>query len=167
MIVVVVGQTFEGELAPAPVDKTPQRQAPAVVKNPDATLGLLRDAQKQVRFPLLVPTVLERASFPDRSTPIRVYKIAGRPAVRLVLTNGVLDYWGIQMTSWRDAPILGEPNETVALGGRRFELHYAGPKLHMVVLRERGATYWVVNTLLNSLSNETMLAVAKGLKPLR
>jgi hypothetical protein len=36
----------------------------------------------------------------------------------------------------------------------------------MVVLRDRGATYWVVNTLLNSLSNETMLAIARGLRPL-
>ena len=36
----------------------------------------------------------------------------------------------------------------------------------MVVLRAHGATYWVVNTLLDSLSNETMLAIAKGLKPL-
>jgi hypothetical protein len=36
----------------------------------------------------------------------------------------------------------------------------------MVVLRDRGATYWVVNTLVNSLSNETMLAIAKGLRPL-
>jgi hypothetical protein len=167
MTVVVVGQTFDGEIAPAPVDKTPKRQAPAVVTNPDATLGLVREAQKQVRFPLLVPTVLERASFPDRRTPVRVYKVAGRPAVRLVFTNGGgLEYWGIQMTSWRDAPILKDPNETVTLGGRRFELHYSGPKLHMVVLRRRGAAYWVVNTLDNALSNETMLAVAKGLKPL-
>ena len=28
------------------------------------------------------------------------------------------------------------------------------------------STYWVVNTLLDSLSNETMIAVAKGLQPL-
>jgi hypothetical protein len=34
----------------------------------------------------------------------------------------------------------------------------------MVVLRQNGATYWVVNTLLDSLSNETMLAIAKGLR---
>ena len=33
----------------------------------------------------------------------------------------------------------------------------------MVVLRRRGATYWVVNTVLDRLSNETMLAIAKGL----
>jgi hypothetical protein len=36
----------------------------------------------------------------------------------------------------------------------------------MVVLRQGGATYWVVNSLLDSLSNETMLAIAKGLKPI-
>jgi hypothetical protein len=36
----------------------------------------------------------------------------------------------------------------------------------MVVLRENGGTYWVVNTLLDSLSNETMLAIARGLHPL-
>jgi len=39
--------------------------------------------------------------------------------------------------------------------------------LRMVVLRQGGATYWVVNTLLDSLSNETMIAIAKGLKPLK
>ena len=36
----------------------------------------------------------------------------------------------------------------------------------MIVLRSHGATYWVVNSLLDALSNETMIAVAKGLKPL-
>ena len=55
----------------------------------------------------------------------------------------------------------------ILIGGRRFELHYAGPKLHMVVLREGGATYWVVNSVLDALSNETMLEIAKGLKPLK
>jgi hypothetical protein len=37
----------------------------------------------------------------------------------------------------------------------------------MVVLRRGNATYWVVNTLRDELSNETMLAIAKGLVPLR
>ena len=36
----------------------------------------------------------------------------------------------------------------------------------MVVLRTPKASYWVVNTLLDRLSNETMLAIAKGLRPL-
>ena len=36
----------------------------------------------------------------------------------------------------------------------------------MVVLHRGNAIYWVVNSLLNNLSNETMIAIAKGLKPL-
>jgi hypothetical protein len=51
------------------------------------------------------------------------------------------------------------------LGGREFQLYYSGPHLHMVVLRAGKTSYWVVNTLLDSLSNETMIAIAKGLKP--
>ena len=50
--------------------------------------------------------------------------------------------------------------------GRRLELHYSGPKLRMVVVRRGKATYWVTNTLVNGLSNETMIAIAKGLRPL-
>jgi hypothetical protein len=36
----------------------------------------------------------------------------------------------------------------------------------MVVLRQRRASYWVVNTLRDELSNETMLAIAKSLTPI-
>ena len=36
----------------------------------------------------------------------------------------------------------------------------------LVVLNANGASYWVVNSLTDELSNETMLAIAKGLKPL-
>ena len=38
--------------------------------------------------------------------------------------------------------------------------------IHMIVLRRGNASYWVVNTLRDELSNETMLAIAKGLEPL-
>ena len=37
----------------------------------------------------------------------------------------------------------------------------------MVVLRDGDRSYWVVNTLNDDLSNETMLAIARGLKPLK
>ncbi|MGH3131452.1 MAG: LCP family protein, partial [Gaiellaceae bacterium] len=166
LLVVVVGQTFNGSLAPTPVDKTPARQEAAVVKNPDAALAILLSARRQVPFPLQVPTVIEKTSFLDRRTPMRVYRVGGRRAVRLVFSTGASEFWGVQMTDWDEAPILSQPNTVVKAKGRRYELHYSGPKLHMVVLREGGATYWVVNTVLNSLSNETMLAIAKGLRPL-
>jgi hypothetical protein len=36
----------------------------------------------------------------------------------------------------------------------------------MVALRTPKATYWVVNTILNQLSNSTMIAIAESLKPM-
>ena len=86
--------------------------------------------------------------------------------MRLVFRTGGGQFWGIEETNWTDAPVLGDRSFRHDLGGREFELYYAGSHLHMVVLHANGATYWVVNTLLDDLSNETMLAIAKGLKPL-
>ncbi len=170
LLTVIVGQTFHGTLAEAPVDKTPQRQAPNVVPGADASLALLRERERKVPFTVMVPTVLERSSWIDRERPVRLYRIdpdGEHKTIRLTYRTGANEYWGVQMTDWEDAPILTERNFVRSIGGRRYELHYTGPKLHMVVLRQGGATYWVVNTLLDSLSNETMLAIAKGLKPIR
>ena len=87
-------------------------------------------------------------------------------AVRLVFKTGANAFWGIEETNFPDAPVLSDTSFRHDLGGREFDLYYSGSKLHMVVLHANGATYWVVNTLLDDLSNETMLAIAKGLKPL-
>jgi hypothetical protein len=69
------------------------------------------------------------------------------------------------MTSWKDAPVLSDKSHTRRIGGRVYDLYYDGPKLHMVVLKTPQANYWVINTLLDRMSNETMLAIAKGLRP--
>ena len=169
LLTVIVGQTFHGTLAEAPVDKTPQRQAPNVSPGADASLAYLRERAPKVPFKVMVPTVLERSSLIDRERPVRMYRIdpeGEHKTIRLTYRTGASRYWGIQMTDWEDAPVLSERNFVRSIGGRRYELHYVGPKLHMVVLRQGGASYWVVNTLLDELSNETMLAIAKGLKPL-
>jgi LCP family protein required for cell wall assembly len=169
LVTVIVGQTFHGTLAEAPVDKTPQRQPPNVAPGADASLAYLRERAKKVPFKLMVPTVLERSSWIDRERPVRMYRIdpdGEHKTIRLTFRTGASRYWGVQMTDWEDAPVLSERNFVRSIGGRRYELHYVGPKLHMVVLRQGGASYWVVNTLLDELSNETMLAIAKGLKPL-
>ena len=65
-----------------------------------------------------------------------------------------------------DPPILDDKSFQHAIKGREFQLYYTGSHLHMVVLRVHDRSYWVVNTLLDSLSNETMFAIAKGLRPL-
>jgi LCP family protein required for cell wall assembly len=169
LLTVIVGQTFHGTLAEAPVDKTPQRQPPNVAPGIDASVAFLREREPKIPFPVMVPTVIERSSWIDRERPVRMYRIdpeGEHKAIRLTYRTGANEYWGVQMTDWEEAPVLSERNFVRSIGGRRYELHYTGPKLHMVVLRQGGATYWVVNTLLDTLSNETMLAIAKGLRPL-
>ncbi|HWL33535.1 MAG TPA: LCP family protein [Gaiellaceae bacterium] len=169
MLTIIVGQTFHGTLAEAPVDKTPQRQPANVTPGADASLAYLRERAPKVPFKVMVPTVLERSSWIDSEKPVRMYRIdpdGKHKTIRLTYRTGASRYWGVQMTDWEEAPVLSERNFVRSIGGRRYELHYVGPKLHMVVLRQGGASYWVVNTLLDELSNETMLAIAKGLKPL-
>jgi LCP family protein required for cell wall assembly len=170
MLAAVVGQTFHGRLASAPVDQTPQRQ-PASVTTYGATdaVGLLRDWRRRIDFPMMVPTKIADGSSLDPERPMRVYRIdpdGKHKAIRLSYRLGTNEYWGVEMTDWDDAPVLGDRNFVRRIGGRRYELYYNGPHLHMVVLRTDGATYWVVNSLLDRLSNETMIAIAKGMRPL-
>jgi hypothetical protein len=98
--------------------------------------------------------------------PVRLYNLEGRRAVRLTYTNGVGDFYGIQQTDWEDAPALADPNEVTTIKGRRYRLYYSGPNLHMVVVEMPDSYVWVVNTLLDKLSNETMLSIARSLRRL-
>ena len=169
LITVVVGSTFHGRLAPIVIPQPLKRQPPNVRRDPAETRSRLFAVRKRLPFTLQYPTFLERNSSLDDGygeTPLRIYPLAGKPALRLTFRTGANEYWGIQETQWADAPALADKSITQRINGREYDLYYSGSNLHMVLLRDRGATYWVVNTLLNSLSNETMLAIARGLQPL-
>jgi LCP family protein required for cell wall assembly len=169
LLTVIVGSTFHGQLAPVVIQTTPTKQPPNVRRDPGATRSTVFRVRKRLPFTAEYPTLLERASSLDNGygeTPVRIYPLGGKPALRLTFRTGYNEYWGIQETNWPDAPVLDDKSLTQRVGGREFDLYYTGANLHMVVLRDNGATYWVVNTLLDSLSNETMLAIARGLRPL-
>ena len=169
MLRVTVGKTFGGTLAPLPRDTTPKHEPPKVVTDPASVAPLVRQAERKIDFPVLVPTVREESSSLSTLEPMRVYRVRpGEQAVRFVY-NGpfATDYWGVQQTSWTDAPILADPTVVRRIGSREYRLYFSGSHIHMVAFEENGAVYWVSNTLLDALSNETMLAIAKGLKPLR
>jgi LCP family protein required for cell wall assembly len=169
LLTVIVGSTFHGHLAPVVVPKTPTRQPPYVRRDPAETRSALFAVRKRLPFTLQYPTFIERSSSLDNGygeTPLRIYPLAGTPALRLTFRTGGNEYWGIQETRWGTAPALADKSLTQRINGRQYDLYYSGDNLHMVVLRDRGATYWVVNTLLNRLSNETMLTIARGLRPL-
>jgi LCP family protein required for cell wall assembly len=163
MLRVIVGQTFHGSLTPLPPDSTPQHQPPAVAADTSAAT-YVRAARRKVDFEVLVPTVREETSALDTTEPARSYRIGDYDAVRLVYRTSGNEYWGIQQVGWEDPPILDGASVTQTIKGREYSLYFAGAKLHMVAFQENGASYWVVNTLLNRLSNETMLAIARGLR---
>jgi LCP family protein required for cell wall assembly len=171
MLLVVLGTTFDGTVGTPVVHTVPTHQTPAVRSDTYYGHQLLDPLRTKVPFRLQTPTVLEKSSVPDTQVgdvPARLYTIAGHhKAIRLVFRTGLIgQYWGIEETDWNDAPALNDKSFRHDLGGREFDLYYNGSHLQMVVLRANGASYWVVNTLSDTLSNETMLAIAKGLKPL-
>jgi hypothetical protein len=85
----------------------------------------------------------------------------------MVLKKGLVgEYYGVQGIVWKDAPILAHPSETRVIRGRKFQLFKDGNRIRLVALRTPRAVYWVSNTLLLSLSNTQMLAIAGSLTPL-
>jgi len=170
MLVVVVGKPFTDSLTGAsPSAPPPQHQPPHTFSDPSASLSLMRGIRRKLPFRVEYPTVIDRSSRVDPEPPNpRVYTVQGHKMVRLVFTTGVNgQYWGIEEMNWGGAPALSEKNFIRHFGHRTFEFFYSGSNLHMVVLKENGATYWVVNTLDDALSPETMIAIARGLRPLR
>jgi LCP family protein required for cell wall assembly len=171
-VLVVLGRTFHGHLTVRPT-RTRVPLAPPMVRTDSAPgLALLRPIARRVPFTVEVPTVLEQTSGPDTlsgDVPVRVYDIDGRgghKAIRLVFVTADRAFWGVEETNMPDPPALGDRSVTRRLGGRTFQLYYSGKQLNMVVLRRGTVSFWVVNTLLDELSNQTMMAIAEGLRPL-
>jgi hypothetical protein len=141
LVTVVVGSTFHGTLAPAPADKTPKKEPAYVRSDPAQTKPLLKRVRKKLKFRLMVPSIVERSSAIDRELPLRVYSVTkGKEAVRLTFlaSNELSAYWGIEETSWNDAPVLDQPNFKHKIKGREYYFYYNGAHLHMVVLRTQG-----------------------------
>lgn len=165
MLRVIVGKTFHNTLAPTSVDDTPEHAPPTTEREFDDVVALLRPLRGQVDFPVLAPLMKDSSSSLDTEMPVRRYRLENHDAVKIVYRSP-RGYWGIMETSWEDAPVLDEPSTSKRVGGRELRLYYNGSKLHLVAFEEAGAVYWVTNTLLDDLSNETMIDIAKGLKPL-
>ena len=64
-------------------------------------------------------------------------------------------------TTWTRAPILSDPNQSVTVGGRQYELFYSGAHLDVIAWKGDGAAYWIHNTLTDSIGNRELLAIAE------
>jgi len=124
-----------------------------------------------VDMPIFYPTQkVLGASFTEApsaySVPVEGEKEDAR-AYRIVVSTGVLgEYYGIQGLEWTNPPILEDPTETRTIDGTDYDLHYDGDRLRLVSWESNKAVYWVSNTLLQSLSEEEMLAIASSAKEL-
>lgn len=92
---------------------------------------------------------------------------SGKPydAYRIVLQHGSIagQYYGIQGTAWKSPPLLDSPTTTYKRGGRTFELFGDGDRLRLVAWHTPRGTYWVSNTLSQTLTNKQMMAIARSL----
>jgi len=120
--------------------------------------------------PVYYPTKLvPGSSYADAP---RTYTIKGRDgrhrAYKMVVSTGLLgQYYGVMGTSWENPPILFSPSETRKIGGREYLLFYNGDRLRLVAWKEDEKSYWISNTLLQSLSAKEMLGIARSMRKYR
>ena len=169
MTVVAVGTSFGGKLvvphrAP-PLPKQPPQVSPGL----SVTRSRLGGLTSKVHFPVYAPVQIARYSQLDSvsNEGVRVFKpLRGKHEVALTFLTPQSYYWQIEETDWTSAPILANPSLQIPWHHNKLLLYTTGGALQMVALRTPKAVYMVVNTILNQLSNQTMLAIAKSLAPL-
>jgi LCP family protein required for cell wall assembly len=170
LTVVVVGSSFNGEInnPEAHVAPTPEHRPPAVRSEASLTQYSLQQEQSKVPFRLYVPTLVEQSSRVSSLDGVRVFKPAAHhhELVLTFVTGAGNVYWQVIQTDWNDPPVTRHATAHETIAGRKYDLYTTGGNIHMIVLRHGRASYWVVNTLRDELSNETMIAIAKGLQPL-
>jgi hypothetical protein len=133
------------------------------------TAPSLHRVYDQVHFPLMVPHKVALYSQLSSDAGVRAFKPLGHQH-EVVLTfqiGSTYKYWQIEESTWNTAPILQNPSFTLIHRGQRYQVYTTGGQIQMVALRTGKETYWVSNTILNELSNKTMLAIAESLRPLR
>lgn len=130
---------------------------------------------RKQKVPIYYPTVLEEGS--DYAQKPRVYKINGkgdqspphdqRAAYKWVFSLPTLgDYYGFEGTRWKDPPILSDPTEERTIGDRDYKLYYDGDRLRMVAWQTDEGSFWVSNSLIETVPNVDMIKIAVGFRQL-
>jgi LCP family protein required for cell wall assembly len=128
-------------------------------------------------FPVFYPTRLpEGASFQE-SNPYehivdpRVYHLKDKDKERHAAYRMVavfqpeyeLNYFGVQgIRGWEDPPILDDPTETKTVNGREYSIYTDSGKIKIVAWHRGENTYWISNSLQQSLTNEQMMGIAES-----
>jgi LCP family protein required for cell wall assembly len=169
LTVVTVGTSFPGTLTIPKPPKVQPKTPPQVSNGAAMVAPRLRQVYDQVHFPLMVPHKIARYSELSSQSGVRGFKpLKNQHEVALTFQVGqTYEYWQIEESTWQSAPILQNPSFSFVKRGQRYNVYTSGGAVQRIALVGPHATYWVSNTILNELSNSTMLAIAESLRPLR
>jgi len=130
-----------------------------------------RTSARRLDFPIYIPTkVVPGSQYSPDSRQYEIKDEDGRkqPAYKMVIelpTDNGPFYYGVQGTTWSDPPILDHPSETVTEDGRDYGIYYDGDRIRMVAWHDDdGNSYWVSNTLVQTLDNADMIAIAASME---
>jgi polyisoprenyl-teichoic acid--peptidoglycan teichoic acid transferase len=138
---------------------------------PTPTSGDEELAKQTISMPLhvLYPSLQTAAA---EEQPTRAYDLRDkgqrlRHAYVVVFKQNTLGgYYDFEGTDWPRPPLIAHPNQQRKIGHKTYMLFTDGSHIHVIAWRQGKMLYWVTNTLLEDLSNQQMLAIARSAKPL-
>jgi polyisoprenyl-teichoic acid--peptidoglycan teichoic acid transferase len=127
-------------------------------------------AAPEIPFPVLYPRLQTGNSEQQevRAYPLRNQQNIKHHAYVVVFRQNEVDdgYYDFEGTDWLNPPLFAHARSQVIDG---IEYHFVddGSHIHVIGWRVGGGLYWVTNTLLEELSNQQMLQIAKSARALR
>jgi len=128
-------------------------------------------------FPVFYPTRLPEGAFYQEDNPYEhvvnpyVYHLRDKEkerhgAYRMVGIFGPEyepNYLGLQgIQGWEDPPILEDPTETKTVGGREYLIYTDSGQIKLVAWHRGESTYWISNSLQQTLTNGQMMGIAES-----
>ncbi len=138
---------------------------------PSTSAGNVELAKGTVGMPLdvLYPAVQTAGSVeqPTRAYDLRDKGNQLRHAYVVVWKANTLGgYYDFEGTDWPTPPIVAHPSEERKIGHTQYMIFADGGHVHVVAWHRGKMLYWLTNTLLEDLSNEQMLTIARSARPL-
>jgi LCP family protein required for cell wall assembly len=138
---------------------------------PAGSAGEAELAKGTINMPLKVLSPsLQAASSVEQ--PARAYDLRDQGQrlhhayVAVWQANALGGYYDFEGTDWQKPPIIAHPNEQRKINHVTYMIFTDGSHIHVIAWRRGNMLYWLTNTLLEDLSNEQMLAIARSAKPL-
>ncbi len=167
---------------PPPEEKappTPKLESDGLV---DASTSGLQMAKKAARkaspdlaiyYPTRVPPGSEYDNDEVYTSNPRVYHIqdtsgdvheAYRTVLELFAPDGT-HYFGVQgIRGWSDPPAINHPSETRTIGKLDTQIFLDGDRVRMISWHDGDNTYWLANSLLQTLTNDQMLGMVRSMR---